>query len=40
MAEAEEAIGHELNRMQTELVPDHELQKVKNKTESMMALKI
>lgn len=37
MAEAEEAIGHELSRMQTELVPDHELQKVKNKTESMMA---
>ena len=37
MEAAEQAVAKELDRMKNELVSDTELQKVKNKTESMMA---
>jgi len=37
MKEAEDAIEEELQKMMTELVSEHELQKVKNKTESVIA---
>jgi zinc protease len=37
MDDAENAIETELDKMKNELVPENELQKVKNKTESMMA---
>jgi zinc protease len=37
MEQAEKAIGSELNKMKSELVNPTELQKVKNKTESLMA---
>jgi zinc protease len=37
MKDAEEAIETELDKMRKELVPENELQKVKNKTESMIA---
>ncbi|MEQ1675598.1 MAG: pitrilysin family protein [Chitinophagaceae bacterium] len=37
MEAAEKAVEKELDRMKNELVPDAELQKVKNKTESMIA---
>ena len=37
MEQAEEAIEVELNKMRTCLVTDKELQKVKNKTESLIA---
>lgn len=37
MAEAEKAVAEELNKIQHSLVSDAELQKVKNKTESMIA---
>ena len=37
MEEAEKAIELELDKMRTELVGEAELQKVKNKTESMLA---
>ena len=35
--DAEKAVEQELDKMKTELVPEAELQKVKNKTESMIA---
>lgn len=35
--DAEQAVEKELERMKQEAVPEHELQKVKNKTESMIA---
>lgn len=37
MEEAEQAVAKELEKMKTERVPEAELQKVKNKTESMIA---
>ena len=37
MEQAEKAIDTELNKMKTQLVTDKELQKVKNKTESLIA---
>lgn len=37
IAAAEKAVEAELTRMKEELVPEHELQKVKNKTESVIA---
>jgi predicted Zn-dependent peptidase len=37
MQDAEKAVGVELDKIKNELVTDNELQKVKNKTESMMA---
>jgi zinc protease len=37
MEDAEHAVNSELNKIQNELVPENELQKVKNKTESMIA---
>lgn len=37
LAAAEKAVEAELEKIKTTLVPDHELQKVKNKTESMIA---
>lgn len=37
MEDAEKAIEHELEKMRTQLVSETELQKVKNKTESMIA---
>ncbi len=37
MENAEKAIGIELKKLQDELVPENELQKVKNKTESTIA---
>jgi len=37
MEQAEEAIETELNKMKTSLVSEKELQKVKNKTESLIA---
>ena len=37
MEEAEKAVGQELEKMKNELVSEAELQKVKNKTESMIA---
>jgi predicted Zn-dependent peptidase len=37
MEDAEKAVEQELDKMKTELVSEQELQKVKNKTESMIA---
>jgi zinc protease len=37
MKDAEQAVEEEIEKMKTDLVPENELQKVKNKVESMMA---